>query len=67
MRNRWAVPVLGVSLLGAVVGIGYQLVNPSDIPELSESINKVMPYIIIAIALALFLYARAQRAKGVLR
>jgi len=26
-----------------------------------------VPYVIIAIALALFLYARAQRAKGVLR
>lgn len=67
MRHRLAVPVLAASLVGAVIGIGYQLVNPSDIPELSESINKVMPYIIIAIALALFLYARAQRAKGVLR
>lgn len=67
MRHRLAVPVLAASLVGAVIGIGYQLANPSDIPELSESINKVMPYIIIAIALALFLYARAQRAKGVLR
>ena len=67
MRHSMAVPTLAVSLIGAFVGIGYQLVNPSDIPELSESINKVMPYIIIAIALVLFLYARAQRAKGVLR
>lgn len=67
MRHRWAVIALGVSLVGAVIGIGYQLANPSNIPEMSESINAVMPYVIIAIALALFLYARAMRAKGVLR
>ena len=30
-------------------------------------IFKVMPYVIILIAVALFLYARAQAAKGVLR
>jgi len=67
MRHRWAVLALGLSLLGAVLGLGYQLANPSDIPEMSESINAVMPWIIIAVALGLFLYARAMRAKGVLR
>ena len=67
MRHRWAVPVLLASLVGAVVGIGYQLANPSGIGELSTGVNAVMPYVIIAIAIALFVYARAMRMRGVLR
>lgn len=66
MRHRWAVIALGVSLAGAVIGIGYQLANPSDIAELSGGINAVMPYVIIAVAIALFFYARAMRARGVI-
>ena len=67
MRHRWAVPVLGLSLLGAVLGIGYQLVNPPSWPGADAGANAVMPYVIIAVALGLFLYARAMRIKGVLR
>jgi hypothetical protein len=67
LRNRHAVTVLGLSALGAVVGIGYQLLNPSGIPEMSEGINRTMPYVLIVVAIALFFYARAQRAKGILR
>ena len=67
LRHRLAVIVLGVSFLGALVGIGYQLLNPAGIAEMSEGINKVMPYVIIAVAGLLFFYARAMRAKGVLR
>ncbi len=67
MRHRLAVPVLLASLVGAIGGIGYQLANPSGIVELSTGVNAVMPYVIIAIAVALFLYARAMRIKGVLR
>ncbi len=59
-------PVFALSLIGAIVGIGYQVANPSGIGELSTGINSVMPYVIIAIALALFFYARAMKAKGVL-
>lgn len=66
-RSRHAVAVFAVSMLGAIVGIGYQLMNLSDLAEMSEGINKTIPYIIIAITVALFLYARAQHAKGVLR
>jgi hypothetical protein len=67
LRNRHAVTVLALSAVGAVVGIGYQLLNPSGIAEMNEGINRAMPYVIIAIAIALFFYARAQRAKGILR
>ena len=67
LRHRWAVAVLGLSLVGAVVGIGYQLANPVGIVEVSQGVNGMMSYIIIAIALALFIYARAMQRNGVLR
>jgi len=67
MRHRWAVPALLVSLVGAIVGIGYQLAKPAGIAEMSQGFNGIVPYVIIAIGVALFLYARAMRVKGVLR
>lgn len=67
LRHRWAGAMLGLSLLGAVIGIGYQLANPVDMIEISQGVNGMMPYFIIVVALALFLYARAMQRKGVLR
>jgi hypothetical protein len=66
-RHRWAVPVLLASLVGAVVGIVYQIVNPVGIVEISTGASAIMPYVIIAVAIGLFVYARAMRIKGVLR
>lgn len=66
MRHRWAVIALGVSLAGAVIGIGYQLANPAGIAGMDEGFNAIVPYLIIAIAIGLFFYARAMRARGVL-
>lgn len=67
MRNRLAVPVFGVSLAGAVLGIGYQLMNPVDIPAMAEGANAIVPYVVLLIALGLFVYSRAMRMRGVLR
>jgi hypothetical protein len=67
MRNKLAVPAFILSLLGAVVGLGYQLIRPPAIPAMHEGFNGVIPYVIIAIAAVLFLYARSLKAKGVLR
>ena len=67
VRHRWAAAALGLSLIGAVVGIGYQLANPVGMIEISQGVNGMVPYIIIIVALALFLYARAMQRKGVLR
>ena len=66
-RHRLAVPALGLSLLGAVVGIGWQLMNPAPIASMHEGVNAAMPYIIILVAAGLFLYARAMRTKGLLK
>ena len=37
MRHRWAVPALGLSFLGAVVGLGYQIfLAPPPPPPMNE-------------------------------
>lgn len=67
MRSRWAVWAFGVSFVGAVLSLGYQLVLAPPLAGAEGTIYKVMPLVIIAVALALFLYARAQEKKGLLR
>ena len=66
-RSRWAVLALGLSLGGAVLGLGYQIVAAPSLAGAEGVMVEAMPFVIILIALALFLYARAMRAKGVLR
>ena len=66
MRNRLAVLAFALSALGAIVGIGYQLAHPSDIAAMHEGAGGVMPYVIILVAVGLFLYARTLRDKGLL-
>jgi hypothetical protein len=67
LRSRWAVWAFGLSLVGAVLGLGYQIALAPPLAGAEGLMFTVMPYVIILIALALFLYARAQAAKGVLR
>jgi uncharacterized MnhB-related membrane protein len=67
MKSKWAAPALLVSLIGAVIGIGYQLMRPADVAGIDGPVNMVMPYVILAVALGLLVYARMQAAKGVLR
>ena len=67
LRHRYAVVAFAVSLIGAVLSLGYQLVGPPAPAALSEGSRAVMPYIIIALAVAQLLYAQSIRSKGVLR
>lgn len=67
IRSRWAVLALGLSLLGALMGLGYQILAAPPLEGVEGFMADAMPYIIILVALGLFLYARAQAAKGVLR
>jgi hypothetical protein len=68
MRNRWAVPVFGLSLLGALLGLGYQiLAAPPPPPPMDEGAFALMPWVIILIAAALYYYAYRQKRTGVLR
>ena len=67
IRSRWAVWSYGLSLIGALLGLGYQIANPGGPAEMHEGIGGIIPFVIIGICLALLLYARAQDKKGVLR
>ena len=67
MRHRWAVPAYALSLLGAVVGLGYQIMaSPAPAP-MNEGFFAVLPYVIILVAAALYYYAHRQKRAGVLR
>jgi len=65
MRSRHAVLAFGLSLIGSILGLGYQLAKP--MPGVTGFMASGLPIIIIVIALALFLYARGNEKKGVLR
>lgn len=65
MRSRHAVLAMGISFVGAILGLGYQIAKP--MPGMTGFMVTGMPVVIILIALALFLYARAMDKRGVLR
>jgi hypothetical protein len=67
LRNRLAVWAMALSLVGAVLGLGYQIVAAPPLAGAEGAMVALMPYVIILIALGLFLYARAMEKKGVLR
>ena len=68
MRNRWAVPVFGLSLLGAILGLGYQIfLAPPAPPPMDSGAMAAMPWVIIGVAALFFIYAHRQRKAGVLR
>jgi hypothetical protein len=67
MRSRWAVWSFLLSLVGAVLGLGYQVVLAPPMPGAEGTLSKLMPVVIIIVAIALFFYARTLERKGVLR
>ncbi len=67
MKSRWAVLAFGLSLLGAVVSLGYQMFGPAAPAAINEGAGAIMPWVIIAVAALLYYYAWRQRASGVLR
>jgi hypothetical protein len=67
IRSRWAVWSYGLSFIGAILGLGYQVALAPALPGAEGLMYTLMPLAIILIALALVLYARAMEQKGVLR
>ena len=67
VRSRHAVTAFGLSLVGIVVGMGYQFLMADAPDSLKTGAMAFMPWIILAIGIALFVYARNQAAKGILR
>ena len=67
LRHRFAVPAFALSLLGSVMGLGYQIVEAPALAGAEGAMFTVMPYVIILVAVGLLLYARMAKAKGLLR
>ena len=67
MRNRYAVWAFGISCIGAVVGLGYQMFMTTMPASMKQGVMGLMPWIIILITVFLLWYAMAAQKKGVLR
>ncbi len=67
LRSRWAELALAASLVGIALGIGYQIALAPPLPGAEGAMFDIMPFVVIAVGVALFAYARAMRAKRVLR
>jgi hypothetical protein len=68
LRSRWAVWSYALSLVGAVLGLGYQIALAPPLEGAHETaLTRMIPYIIILIAAALVWYANTMHKKGVLR
>jgi hypothetical protein len=67
MRNRWAVWSYGLSMVGAILSLGYQVALAPPLPGAEGAMYTVMPYVIIAVSVFLFWYAWNAEKKGSLR
>lgn len=67
MRNRYAVWALGLSFIGAIVGLGYQIFMTKRPPSMTVGMMNYVPWLIIILAGLFYLYAMNAEKKGVLR
>jgi hypothetical protein len=67
LRSRWAVWSFGISFVGAVLSLGYQIALAPPLEGASGPMMTVMPYVIILTAAFLAWYAWTMEKKGVLR
>lgn len=68
LRRRWAVEAFGLSLLGALVSLIYgKLIDPPPPAPPEMAAMSWMPFVILLIAVLLFVYAFNMRKRGVLR
>jgi hypothetical protein len=67
MRSRWAVWAFALSLLGAVLSLGYQIIAAPPLAGAEGMMSKAMPFVIIAVAAGLLYYSNRQKQAGVLR
>src|SRR3954447_5055151 len=66
MRSRYSVWAFGVSLIGAVVGLGYQMFMTQMPASMTDGMMGMIPWVIIAIAAFQLWYARGAEKKGLL-
>ena len=66
-RSRYAVWAFGVSLVGAIFSLGYQIALAPPLTGADSPMMKLIPYVVIALCAFLFWYAWTMEKKGVLR
>lgn len=66
MRSRYAVWALAVSLVGAVIGLGYQIFVAQMPESMSGGAMALIPWLIILFAAFLFWYAWKMEKNGVI-
>ena len=66
-RSRYSVAAYGLSLIGAVVGLGYQMFMTEMPASMKAGAMAYMPWVIIVIAAFQFWYSRSAEKKGALR
>lgn len=67
LGNRWAVWCYALSLVGAVLSLGYQIALAPPLPGAEGPMYTVMPYVIIGVCAFLAWYAWTMEKRGVLR
>jgi len=68
VRSRFAVHAFALSLVGMLLSFGYQYTSAAPMPgNAGQGMMAYMPLVIVAVGIALFLFARALAMKGVLR
>lgn len=65
MRNRLATWAFMLSMVGAIVGLGYQMFVQPMPASLTAGPMKYMPWLIILVTVLLVVYSRNQEKKGV--
>jgi len=66
VRSRYAVWAFGLSFVGAIVGLGYQLAMTTMPASMKQGMMVAVPYVIIVITAFLFWYAWNAEKKGLL-
>ena len=67
IRSRYAVWAFALSLVGAVIGLGYQMFIAKMPASMTAGAMAFMPWVIIIVCLVLLWYARGHEKQGALR
>lgn len=67
MRSRYALAAYAASLIGMALSFGYQYLGSTMPAGMDVGMSRFMPVVIIVVGGAQLFYARAMKAKGVLR
>jgi len=67
MRSRYAVSAYGLSFVGAIVSMGYQMFVVKMPASMTAGAMAIMPWIILIVAAFLLWYSWSEEKKGVLR